>query len=306
MGNSKILYRTLIASLLVHLALVLLLPGMQAEPVPPAETRVQLSLRQPPERSGMLTETPESARLPETPPDATHLAEHDARAQNPEPVTGMQEQPRAEGDLELFDFRPSDLVQAEVLRNREATPGTPAASPGERAPPTEEPVDSPESPAAAEEIVTASGESAVSRPRERQPEQQPARRPARASSGSARPRPASRRTGVRANGELSLSTYAWTWAPYLRHLRDSIDDRWQPPLAFFMGLVEGDGAIRFRVHPDGSVTSIELVDEIGHPSLARAARNAVDHAGPFRPLPDDFPDPYLDVTWQYRYVILRQ
>jgi len=327
MGNSKILLRTLIASLLLHLALVLLLPGMSAETPARPEVRLQLALQPPPQRSGTLTETPESARQPEPPPDASHLAEHDARAQNPEPAPDIDGRPRSVGDLELFDFRPADLVRAEARPEpTPSPPPSPAATdeasetspdPAEPSPPATAEASAPataEAAALAEAEpaagYVATGESPVSRPSgDPAPpaaSPPPPRPPAEPSASRSRPRHDSRRSGVRATGELSLSTYAWAWAPYLRELRDAINARWQPPLAFYMGLVEGEGDIFFRVLPDGSVARIEVVTETGHPSLVRAARNAVDHAAPFPPLPDDFPDPWLDVTWNYRYVILRR
>ncbi len=317
MGNSKILLRTVIASLLLHLALVWILPGLPAGTPAPSEVRLQLALRPPSEPPRTLTETPESARLPEAPADPTHVAEHHARAQNPESAPEIDGRPRHTGDLDLFDFRPADLLREEVRPEPVVTPPpAPAAADLAGEPAPEMPVPSRQAsaeraaeaaPDATAGVVTA-GAGAVDRPSGAAvpPESNPGQRQPAPPAVPPRPRHDSPRSGVQASGQLSLSTYAWAYAPYLRHLRDAISARWYPPYAFDMGLVEGEGAIFFRVLPDGSTPRIEIVSDSGHPSLVRAARNAVDHAGPLPPLPDHFPDPWLDVTWNYRYVILRR
>jgi outer membrane biosynthesis protein TonB len=303
MGERKILWRMISLSILAHLALIFLLPGLQ-EIQRPAEQRIKLTLAS---RNRVLAQPPESARVPEPPPDAVNPASWNAQAQNPEPTPEVDGRPRSIGDIEMFDFRRTDLL-AETTRQRSS--GERSLS-RERTPePSGEPT-----PEESGLDAQARGSVALKQPREtddRDRRESSAVRPTGASAGEAeearrsgrpRPRHHSPRSAAATAGELSLSTYEWAWAPYLEYLKETISDHWHPPLAFYMGLVEGDGVIRFRIHPDGAAARIQVLDEYGHPSLARAARNAVDYAGPFRPLPDGFTDPHLDVTWQYRYIV---
>lgn len=307
MGERKWLWRMLAVSVLAHLALVLVVPGL-GDPPRPAEQRVKLTLAAE-ARDRVLAEPPESARVPEPPPDATNPAEWNAQAQNPEPAPEVDGRPRSTGDIEIFDFQRADLL-SETARQRSRSERTREPAPE----PDPEPLPEP----AREEggsDARASGSVALGKSREaktRDGRAETAGRSSRSGTGETdeprqagrlRPRHDSPRSGTATTGELSLSTYEWAWAPYLKHLKEAISERWHPPLAFYMGLVEGDGTIRFRIDPSGAVLRIEMLAEEGHPSLARAARNAVDYAGPFRPLPDGFTDPYLDVTWHYRYIL---
>jgi outer membrane biosynthesis protein TonB len=302
MGDSKSVWRAITVSLAIHLLLFVALPGLPpARPAAPAETTVRLALQPPAART--LTETPPSARVPETPPDATHLAEHAARAQNPEPADGNA--PRSPGEVELFDFRPSDLLTVDARRRLASAPPAAESPP---AAPSKTTAPSAAAPPVAARAERRASDVPVSPRAEQSPEpavDRPAAPAGSAPAGSGRPRSGRDVRGVRTTGEMSLSTYAWTWAPYLRQLRDAIDARWHPPLMFLLGKIEGDGAIHFRVERDGSVSLVEVVAEEGHPSLVRAAQHAVEYAAPFDPLPPDFPESHLDVTWQYHYILIR-
>jgi outer membrane biosynthesis protein TonB len=299
MGNRRILAPALALSLLLHVGLIVLGPALQG-PSPGPEPTVALSFRASESPAGVFTEPPESARVPERPLDAIHPAELDARAQNPEPAPEVDGRPRSVGDLEIFDFKPTDLLNqnarqralAEAERRRREQPdpdsqqeregGTDGRGAGDVA--LHQPEDGPEGEERQQPESTQSG--------------------ARSGEGGRpRLRHSSPRSRVATEGELSLSTYAWAWAPYLKYLKERISEHWQPPLAFYMGLIEGEGVIRFRVHPDGSITHLNIVTEEGHASLARAARNAVEYALPLKALPPDFPEDHLDIQWHYRYIL---
>jgi hypothetical protein len=45
------------------------------------------------------------------------------------------------------------------------------------------------------------------------------------------------------------------------------------------------------------------VETEGHDSLHRSSVNAVKGAAPFRQLPRDFPDPYLEITFGFYYLL---
>lgn len=118
--------------------------------------------------------------------------------------------------------------------------------------------------------------------------------------------PAFRNTGsTRASvGGISINTTAWDFAPYLLDLKHRIKQHWIPPLAFTaLGAIHGYTKINFRIYPDGSMHALGIVETRGHGSLHTASKNAIKGAAPFRPLPEDFPEEYLDVTFGFYYLL---
>lgn len=104
--------------------------------------------------------------------------------------------------------------------------------------------------------------------------------------------------------EIGLSTYAWEWAPYLSMLKRRIESNWYPPAAFWLGIAQGQTALRFRILPDGRVVQFQTLSELGHQSLHLASRNAIRSSIPLPALPPDFPEDFLDITVQFRYILL--
>ncbi len=105
-------------------------------------------------------------------------------------------------------------------------------------------------------------------------------------------------------GGISINTTAWDFAPYLLDLKRRIKQHWIPPLAFTaLGAIHGYTRIHFRVYPDGSMQALEVIETRGHEALHRASGNAIRGAAPFRALPDDFPEEYLDVIFGFYYLL---
>ncbi|MFQ5510966.1 MAG: energy transducer TonB [Candidatus Krumholzibacteriia bacterium] len=105
-------------------------------------------------------------------------------------------------------------------------------------------------------------------------------------------------------GGISINTTAWDFAPYLLDLKQRIKQHWIPPLAFTaLGAIHGYTRIAFRIYPDGSMEALEVLESKGHDSLHRASSNAIRGAAPFRRLPDDFPEEYLDVIFGFYYLL---
>lgn len=110
---------------------------------------------------------------------------------------------------------------------------------------------------------------------------------------------------VRASfGGISVNTTAWDFAPYLLELKHRIKQHWIPPFAFTaLGAVHGYTKVNFRIYPDGRMQALSVIEEEGHDSLHRASANAIKGAAPFRPLPEDFPEDYLDITFGFYYLL---
>jgi outer membrane biosynthesis protein TonB len=105
-------------------------------------------------------------------------------------------------------------------------------------------------------------------------------------------------------GGISLNTTNWDFAPYLLDLKRRIKQKWIPPIAFTtLGAVHGYTWVRFRIYPDGHMEDMAVVETEGHDSLHRSSANAVKGAAPFRPLPKDFPEPYLEITFGFYYLL---
>jgi outer membrane biosynthesis protein TonB len=105
-------------------------------------------------------------------------------------------------------------------------------------------------------------------------------------------------------GGISLNTTEWDFAPYLLDLKRRIKQKWIPPIAFTaLGAIHGYTWVRFRIYPDGRMEAMEVVETEGHDSLHRSSSNAVKGAAPFRPLPDGFPEDYLEITFGFYYLL---
>lgn len=103
---------------------------------------------------------------------------------------------------------------------------------------------------------------------------------------------------------LSLSTYAWEFAPYLIELKRKINKNIHPPMAFTeLGIIEGKYVIQFVITRAGELKSIQVLDSKGSKALERTSYNAIKYSEPFKPLPDDFPDQVLIITGNFYYYV---
>ncbi|HEU4930129.1 MAG TPA: energy transducer TonB [Candidatus Krumholzibacteria bacterium] len=105
-------------------------------------------------------------------------------------------------------------------------------------------------------------------------------------------------------GNITLNTTAWDFAPYLLDLKRRIRQKWIPPVAFAqLGAIHGYTWVNFRIYPDGRMEELAVVETEGHDSLHRSSVNAIKGAAPFRPLPDKFPEDFLDITFGFYYLL---
>ena len=106
-------------------------------------------------------------------------------------------------------------------------------------------------------------------------------------------------------GDISLSTYAWDWAPYLNAFKKKYISHVYPPSAFYMGLIEGVTRVSFTIDRQGNLLSHKVLGHQGHSSLQQTTVNAVVSCFPFKPLPSHFPDETLTITLRMSYIITR-
>ncbi len=113
-------------------------------------------------------------------------------------------------------------------------------------------------------------------------------------------------SSAEALGGISLSTYEWDYAPYLLYMKRRIREHLYPPTAFIqMGAISGQVTLSFVLRRDGTVRDLKFIDNEGHDSFIDPSLNSVKASDPFKPLPDHFPDPYLELTWTFVYSVYR-
>ena len=108
-------------------------------------------------------------------------------------------------------------------------------------------------------------------------------------------------------GDISLSTYAWEWAPYINAFKRKLYSVWFTPPAYHrLGLIYGQTIIRFTITKEGNISNYEVLEHQGHESLERSSVNAITAVFPFKPLPENFPEESLTITARLIYPNLRR
>ena len=108
-------------------------------------------------------------------------------------------------------------------------------------------------------------------------------------------------------GDLSLSTYAWEWAPYVNALRRKLYQVWFAPVAYYrLGLIYGHTVIQFSISREGKLIGYKVLEQNGHESLEQSSVNAIVALFPFKSLPKNFPEEQLTITARLIYPNLRE
>jgi hypothetical protein len=115
-----------------------------------------------------------------------------------------------------------------------------------------------------------------------------------------------RLTGADAKGSISLNTYEWDYASYILQMKQKLKSNIFPPAIFtYMGGISGETTLSFRVWPDGKVSDLTVIEFNGHRTLMETSVTAVEKSSPFRPLPANFPEEYLELRWTFYYYTRR-
>lgn len=108
-------------------------------------------------------------------------------------------------------------------------------------------------------------------------------------------------------GAFALNTYEWEYAPYMTAWLRYLQQRWIAPPAYTqLGIIFGATYVKFKIFPDGHMEAMEILQHEGHESLQLSSTNAVDASFPFKPLPEDFPEEYLEITLKLIYPDLKR
>jgi outer membrane biosynthesis protein TonB len=139
--------------------------------------------------------------------------------------------------------------------------------------------------------------------------QEPPKMDATAEPGQSRGETSNRPEGFDADlvGDFALSTYEWEWAPYWLAFKRKLNRVWYAPPAYYeLGLIHGHTILRFKINREGYISDLQVLRQVGHSSLEQSSVSAIQAVFPFLPLPSTFPDEYLEVTVKMIYPNLRE
>jgi len=239
-----------------------------------------------------LVETPDDARSEKAPEDASLLSDKNARArdqyQNKDLPNG---DPYSEGD---FDFKNLPATRYESAPYEQ---GSNERESRER---------SDLSKREASKESSTKGYEYEKFSRQKLLESSPSSQSGQRSQNLQRPLYDNRKFNADELGGLSFNTYNWDFAPYMLEMKRKVERNVFPPPAFtYMGLISGETLLRFRVLPNGEVKELTVLKYVGHESLKETSVQAISISSPFKPLPADFPEDYLEVTASFHYYIKR-
>lgn len=284
---------TFVISLVIHWLFFAFYPRLSDIRLFPA-TIADLIKEKPPEEKRLtfeLVETPESARQETPPTDARLLSDKNSRAMNPvrKPELPAGAEPYSVGD---FDVKNLPQPPSEAAASRPGSDGQSANRSDNRSREEESATSSPAGRYTFEKF---------SRQKLMGSDQNAAANPA-----IDRPQYDNRKFSVDEIGGLSFNTYNWDFAPYMLEMKRKVERNVFPPPAFtHMGLISGETLLRFKVLPSGAVKDLEVLKYVGHESLKETSVQAILMSSPFKPLPGDFPEDYLEVTASFHYYIKR-
>lgn len=293
--EAKVKRQIILLSILLHIlflafwesAIKLDISRIQPQPLPLQSAPLVFDLQQP-ELPREVIATPADAKTTNQPKKADFLSDKNALARNQEPAPTLRlgDDPYSRGDFASHDLPP-----------RPASPEKETAA----AQPKERPVEPDKSPAETNQELLTEETPESSRPQKTK-EAGKSKTPLQLSIPGVQHD--QRDSRVPDSGGLSFNTYNWDFAPYMLELKERIGRNIFPPLAFSqLGMIDGDTLLRFKIYPNGELRDLELLAYQGHRSLMETSTLAIKVSAPFRKLPGDFPEPYLEVTAKFSFII---
>jgi hypothetical protein len=113
-------------------------------------------------------------------------------------------------------------------------------------------------------------------------------------------------SGVAIDGDFSLNTYEWDYAPWMNRFENELHRHWIAPYAYRIGIITGVTVIKLVVEKDGTVAVMEVIESDGHESLHDASVAALQAFAPYHALPASFPEENLVITLGLHYPAWRR
>ena len=126
--------------------------------------------------------------------------------------------------------------------------------------------------------------------------------PQRPSPGTSRDR-----AGVSRQGVTNFDAIQNEIAPYLKHVRQLVERRWNEMLyTRYSGTSPVTAVIDCAINPQGELVSVTVVGPDGDRLYSALCKDAVRRAGPFGPFPFEVPDIYrdknLEIRWTFNFL----
>jgi len=100
--------------------------------------------------------------------------------------------------------------------------------------------------------------------------------------------------GAAGSGPLTLSVTDFPYAYYIRQVAGKIREKWDGK-----AIPGQQPAVIFEIGRDGRVNQLTINKSSGNPLYDQVALRAINDAGPFPPLPDEFKKPVLRIGLQF-------
>ncbi len=112
----------------------------------------------------------------------------------------------------------------------------------------------------------------------------------------------SRKSGAeRISASISLSTYEWSFMPYITMMKQRMYKFVSPPPAYFLGLLKGKSRVKLVINRDGELLEFQMLDHYGSKPLQTTTEDLMVAIFKLPPLPPDFPDKTLTMVWVVNY-----
>lgn len=277
---------------------------LNLQPEPPPEPPVPKPARQ-------LVDIAQPAPAP--PPPTDRIAEADAEAMDLAARPDANAGPQLE--LDEFDALPRPAAPAAPS---EPVPPPPPPSPAAEDPPeveeeAEEAPEKAEKPMLIDEmdipLESIDDPDTVNERAEPRPEDPIRIARANPMAPPQRPQPGRTRTrsGVSNKGITNFDAIQNEIAPYLKHVREQVELRWNEMLyTRYSGTSPVRAVIDCAINPRGELVSVTVVEPVGDRIYSALCREAVLKAGPFGAFPFAVPDIYkdknLEIRWTFNFL----
>lgn len=99
-----------------------------------------------------------------------------------------------------------------------------------------------------------------------------------------------------------LDSYEFHAYDYLKHLKETIEMKWQYPLDASLKGMHGDLYLSFTIYKDGTISDVELIKSTGNDSLDREVASTIKAASPFKPFPEGWKKDFFKITGHFVYL----
>jgi protein TonB len=103
---------------------------------------------------------------------------------------------------------------------------------------------------------------------------------------------------------ISLDSADEKFAPYLKKIKQKIENIWSYPPEAFAAKKEGISTVLFSLDSRGIIVESKIVESSGHEALDRGTINVINAAAPYDPFPPEITLSRLHIqaTFQYRFL----